>query len=487
MANKKSGTHRIFVFADSCIKSASGSIRTRWASGFALALAATACGGGTGPGGEFDESSEPAQKSRNSLVDAAEAALASRRAEVDDHMARWHAAAGHRVVDTVTEDYGNGIVDVVDLVAADSVPGSQGSPPPPAFQPAPGELHFTDQPLRKGAGDPSLVRFVRPSFERYVDGSSRADSLARYMAEIPLGIPPTGTAPGAPCTNNCQRLYAASRQNTANLGIRSSVNANWGPGEIASSTFFLAQTNVSDLSVNINTAAEWIGWIIGRNPFLNGLAARLYTEFFTAGINNTGNYIGGWAGPGRNLGFVPLAGAWIAVEDQVPWGLSTVGGNQIAHVMFIEYYSTAQWNCGSGCTGSWWLGMDGGWVGHYNVGASAPNVNFNRITSSAPTLDWYGEVYDPSPATWTATDMGSPQYASASSTWQQAGFFRHLQYRRTSDGSLINSTGAQVLNVGGDDPNCYSRYEQTFTDPNWTTTMWFGGPGRTSTNGCDPF
>lgn len=462
-------------------KSLSGSML-----GLPLLLAAGACSGGTGTG-ESNESPEAAQESRHSLVDGAEAARASRRAEVEEHIAKWHASAGHRVVDTVTEDYGNGIVDVVDLVAAESVPGSQGSPPPVPFEPGPGELHFASQPLRKGAGDPSVVRFVRPNLERYVDGSSGADSVARYLAEVPVGMPPSGAAPGVPCTNNCQRLYAASRQNTANLGIRSSVNAHWAPGEIDTNTFFLAQTNVVDISVNINTSAEWIGWIIGRNPFLNDFASRLYSEFFTAGINNQGNYVGGWVGPGRNLGFVPLAGAWIALDDLVPWGFSTVGGNQIAHVMYIEYYSTAQWNCGSGCTGSWWLGMDGGWVGHYPVGGANPNVNFDRITSSAPTLDWYGEVLDITPATWTVTDMGSAQYASASSNWQQAGFFRNLQFRRTSDGAYVNSTGAQVFDAGGDDPNCYTRFEQSYTDPNWMTTMWFGGPGRTSTNGCDPF
>lgn len=156
--------------------------------------------------------------------------------------------------------------------------------------------------------------------------------------------------------------------------------------------------------------------------------------------------------------------------------------------MLIEYFSAAENPCGAGCTGSWWLLYDSTWVGYYPVGTSAPNVNFNLITSSAPNLDWYGEVYDSTPSTWTTTDMGSAQYASATSTWQQVGYFRLLGHKLNSTGSWTASTGAQVTDTGGDDPNCYARLEQTFaSDPAWQTTMWFGGPGRTSTNGCNPF
>jgi hypothetical protein len=398
-------------------------------------------------------------------------------------MAEWHAAAGHRVVRTVTEDNG----DVVDLVAAESVPGSQGSPPPPQTDANALALDYKEFPLRTGAGDPSVVRFVRPRFEHYASGRSHSRSFAQYLTELPEGVPPAGLAPGTPCTTDCLRLYAASRHNVSNIGVFSNVNAYWGPGEIESNTFFVAQTNVSDLSVNIKTSAEWIGWIIGRIPALSDTAARLYTEFFTAGTDNTGPYIGGWAGPGGSAGFVPLAGAWIALGDPAPNNFSTVGGSQYAIQIYITYFSSAAWNCGSGCTGSWWLGLGGGWVGHYKVGAANPNINFDRITSSAPTAEWYGEVYDPSPGSWTVTDMGSPQKASSTSTYGQSAWFADLGFRRAADNVPLNSTGAQVANAGGDDANCYTRYEETTTDPNWDTVMWFGGPGRTSTNGCDPF
>ena len=68
---------------------------------------------------------------------------------------------------------------------------------------------------------------VRPKFGHYVNGNSRAESFVKYQAEVPVGVPPTGLAPGVPCTTNCQRLYAASRQNVTNTGVYSRVNANW--------------------------------------------------------------------------------------------------------------------------------------------------------------------------------------------------------------------------------------------------------------------
>jgi hypothetical protein len=45
-----------------------------------------------------------------------------------------------------------------------------------------------------------------------------------------------------------------------------------------------------------------------------------------------------------------------------------------------------------------------------------------------------------------------------------------------------------VLDTGGGDPECYTRVmEARPSDPGWRTIMWFGGPGRTSSNDCDPF
>lgn len=406
---------------------------------------------------------------------------AGRLAEVAQYLAAWHEARGHRILRTVTDPTG----DVVDIVAAETVEGSQvPQPAPPADVPAPG-VDRLPEPGRDGASDPAVVRFVRPGFSRYVDGIDRVASFDAYLelVERSHGTPqPPGVPPGAPCTNNCQRLYAGSFQSSSNRGADSWVNGNWSPGQVDSGTFFLAQTNVIDFNTSLTTNAEWIGWIIGRNPALYDSSTRVMSEFYTAGTNNTGNYVGGWA----NLvsGFVPVAGAGVALGDLVT-GVSTVGGNQYDHRMVIEYFPAANQPCGYGCTGSWWLLYDSGWVGYFPVGSLW--INFDRIWNSAPTITWYGEVFDPTPGTWTATDMGSAQYASSTSNWQQAGYFRMMSYKNASNNTWYWSTAAQVLDNGNDDPACYTRWETYYTDPAWRTTMYLGGPGRTATNGCDPF
>lgn len=448
-----------------------------------LALLVSACGSEQNEG-----EGQIVGTTGNALTELPAAARARREAEVNDHIADWHARAAHVIVDTITQENG----DVVDLVAAESVPGSQLEPPtatlPVEMDRRDAREAVAEEPVREGAADRSVVRYVRPKYSRYVDGSSDAKSLTDFIRDqVRPGGPPQGSAPGTPCTNNCERLYAASRLTESIKGVASYVNANWSPGSTASGTFFLAQTNVIDPNTSITTNAEWIGWIIGRNPILSDTVARVYTEFFTAGTNNQGNYVGGWSGmSGQYLGFVPLAGAAIAIGDAVG-GQSVVGGSQYAHKMQIEYFPAAQWNCGAGCTGSWWLIYDTYWVGHYPVGSSSPKINFNRITNSAPAIDWYGEIYDPAPGTWTSTDMGSAQYASSTSTWQQVGYFRNLLYQKAVDFVWYWPTTSFVSNPGNDDPDCYTRYLNFNTDPAWRTSLWFGGPGRTSTNGCDPF
>jgi hypothetical protein len=230
-------------------------------------LLVTACGG------EQDEGALQlvgTKESRLTEVPEATAARASRESEVNEYIADWHARAGHVILDTVTQKNG----DVVDLVAAASVPGSQIDPPqaPPQATLDPRE-EVVEQPINEGAGDASVIRYVRPKFSRYVDGSSGANSIADFIRDQ--------VRPGTPCTNNCKRLYAGSQLTKANKGASSYINANWSPGQIDSSTFFLAQTNVVDFNTSTETDAEWIGWIIGRDPLLGNNAARLYTEFFT--------------------------------------------------------------------------------------------------------------------------------------------------------------------------------------------------------------
>lgn len=445
----------------------------------ALLVFASACGG------ESADAEDPfIEKLTVASAVKTSAGRDARAQEVTERIVRWHAEAGHRIVATVTEKNG----DVVDLVAAESVPGSQVKGPPEPTLIYPPGTEEPEDPDFIGAGDPNIVRYVRPKFAGYVEGGHSAESIDEYIRNAEVGGPPApGLVPGTPCTTNCQRLYAASRQTVSNKGVSAYVNANWSPGTVASSdTFFLAQINAIDLNTNVATNAEWVGLIIGRNPQLSDTNARIFSEYYTAGTNNVGPYIGGWSGAGFPAGFVPRAGSPVSLFDQVDT-ISTVGGSQYSKKLTVEWFPTSTDPCGTGCTGSWWLGYGTKWFGYYPVGASTPNINFDRITNSAPTVDWYGEVWDGSPTLWTATDMASNQYAvSGSGNFNNVGYFRLLSYKRASDSAWLSSSTAQVQDAGGDDPDCYTRSEQALT-AGWETTMWFGGPGATTTNGCDPF
>lgn len=120
------------------------------------------------------------------------------------------------------------------------------------------------------------------------------------------------------------------------------------------------------------------------------------------------------------------------------------------------------------------------------VGTSAGNVNFNLITNQAAQAYWYGEVFDNTPGTWTTTDMTIGQFASSTNQFGKVGYFRNMLVRKKSDGNWYFTNTANMVASGGDDLNCYNHWLTDFTgDPNWRTTMFFGGPGGGGS--CDPF
>jgi hypothetical protein len=332
---------------------------------------------------------------------------------------------------------------------------------------------------RSGAGDSSVVRYVRPIFREYVDATFDEGTLAEYIADR------VSTMRGQPPPGDDNRLYGGTRHVVTNRGADSYVNGVWAPGHVTSNSFFFAQTTVGDfVGRNMETQAEFIGWIIGRNSFAMDAQARLFSEFYTAGLDSIDDYIGGWSGPGGKLGFVPAAGAGVALGDLVP-GVSSVDGSQYAHRMLIEYFSSAEWSCPTSCSGTWWLLYDSTWVGYYPVGTTAPNVFFDKIDNSSAHIDWYGEVYDDSAGVWTNTDMGSPEFASASSLYGKVGYFRALGHKPSS-GGWTHSSASNLTDPGGTDSSCYTKHLTTSSTPAWKNTLWFGGPGGDEW-ACNPF
>jgi hypothetical protein len=397
-----------------------------------------------------------------------------RHGEVNAWIDEWHAQEGHKVIGQEVESDGT----VVDIVSADSIPGSRVRPAsePLTFDKLPeeGARPRLDRPV-----DPNVVRIVRPHFARYVEGLEKAATLREYVSKLEPGTPFPGS----------QRLYAGSRVAWDVRGAYSMVNAIWqGSNNPGSGEFFLAQTSVTDFGGAGGGDDEWVGWVIGRHPSVYDSNARLMTEFFTAGIGTTGNYAGGWAGSsGLSAGFVPYSGASVHVGDQVPGSVSVVDGAQYSHEMSIMWDPA----CGkTGCTGGWWLAFDGQWVGHYPIGTAAnQSVPFDLINSQADEISFIGEVFDSTQGTWTATDMTSgifPSTASSTAPWQKSGYYANMQIRKASDNTWYLVNPANVVNYGGDDANCYTRFAVSLAAP-WNATTWFGGPGKTNANSCDPY
>jgi hypothetical protein len=92
-------------------------------------------------------------------------------------------------------------------------------------------------------------------------------------------------------------------------------------------------------------------------------------------------------------------------------------------------------------------------------------------------LAWYGEVYDPTPADWTWTDMGSGQFESAGygyAAYVKDPKFRDLLFNPwdpVDDASNLDRYG-MTRNV----PECYTRSALTVGAPPWGRCVYLGGP-----------
>jgi hypothetical protein len=121
---------------------------------------------------------------------------------------------------------------------------------------------------------------------------------------------------------------------------------------------------------------------------------------------------------GRGLARI---GERIGLGERIGFGwLSTVGGTQYESLYQIKFLPDS-----GGTNGNWWVGHNGYWLGYYpgKLFGEGPS---NLLASNACEVDWYGEVHDSTPETWTWTDMGSGRFASEG--WGNAAYFRDPSY-----------------------------------------------------------
>lgn len=370
----------------------------------------------------------------------------------------------YRILAT-TQTYGGDIYDWLDPA---TVPGSEEPPPPNDNElPEGGDASKSKERLPltefdvypEVRGPKGSVPSMRPAFEAYVDGSTEERSLAEFLAH---------TAPGQPSGQN--RLYGGYKFDDEHLN-RAVTQTQQFPGDVSRGVF-----NILEMQLNCGSGGslEGVGVVVGRgmgpDQGTQGLTLRMNAEFYTAGYGSIGNNIGGWGG--SVTGFVGAAGAPYGLGVALTF-ISDVGGPADAWSPLEFRYDG----------GNWWLSHNGSWLGYY------PGSSFDLIDGDACEVSWYGEVSDPTPTSWTATNMGSGQFAStghffASYQWQT--FYRDLAgHNEWPDASGVPFGAGNPTpgfnGVGPSDANCYTTSAPVLSGDRH---FFLGGPGGDNT-GCN--
>lgn len=381
---------------------------------------------------------------------------------------------GYRIVDT-TQTYSGDIIDWIDPT---TIPGSEKERPPQLRSPSGQEdelqsdrvgqsgIELVDFPELRGPDN--TIPITRPRPESYIQGKTSARNFAEFILNMQPG------APGTPA-----RLYAGYR--IRDKPVRGVVGRfNHYKVYVEPGTFTLAELAVEAPGTNILTTMEQVGIVFSQDT-VNfdtpgdtgvggvGVPLRLQLEYFTRGTGTTGrgDGIGGW--DGLVTGFVPVSRPYGPGVMLSP--VSTVGGAQYESTSRILLYQ-----------GNWWIAHQGNWLGYY------PGTLFNRtggtLKNGAYVAEWYGEVYDPTPSTWTSTDMGSGREAMQGTPY--AAYVANPYYIDNNDGV---SKWVEKPDVTVSDPfvgACYSTTpyysSTTITDPyppfsNFYRWFYIGGGG----------
>jgi hypothetical protein len=180
-----------------------------------------------------------------------------------------------------------------------------------------------------------------------------------------------------------------------------------------------------------------------------------------------GNYAPGTGCYNNTCGdFVQVSSTWFPGQGV---GLVSVPGG-------AQYEINAHW-AKAGDTGSWWLSVQGQWVGYY------PRGLYTAAIDHAQVIDYGGEIIDGrNGGRHTLTDMGTGQFAATG--WTHAAFMRLIRYNDSNpSANIITWTEAFGLTPTQSDPACYSIQLWTYNDPSWHIYFWYGGPGY-SNPGC---
>lgn len=311
-----------------------------------------------------------------------------------------------------------------------------------------------DPTLQPPAG---TIPVVRPYLEPYVNGDVRARDLAEYMDLV-------WPKPTPAFANN--RLYGFHIDSHANIGTDGNINL-WNYQEVASNEMSLLQTAALCRGTSAGTTMEAIEVGFQKAPSKYGdVNVHLFTYFRTAGAA-TGDRVGGY-----NMdvqGFIQAAGAPFPPGAGMNTNtFSTIDGTQFECKIEVQLFQ-----------GNWWVFACGSWIGYYPTQSStvvaASRINFDLIGSGTCEINWFGEIFDPTPLQWTNADIGSGRFASegyARAAYIREPFLIHSGTGLTWFSSAVPATG------NGYDPDRYtvsSVFENGGTG--WDRWFYVGGPG----------
>lgn len=120
-------------------------------------------------------------------------------------------------------------------------------------------------------------------------------------------------------------------------------------------------------------------------------------------------------------------------------------------------------------TGNWWLLLEPNiFLGYW------PSVLFTHLDDHASEVNFGGEIVNTNAmGKHTLTEIGSGHFAEEG--YRKAAYFQQLQVVNGNNELLP----VQNAETEASNPNCYDL--EGGNDPNWGSSFFYGGPGRSGT------
>lgn len=303
---------------------------------------------------------------------------------------------------------------------------------------------------------PDTVSVFRPNLESYLESGGEL-TVREYLSRQAQPTP----------NHQNNRLYARHRDNITLTETGGVINV-WNYGDVATgSQFSLVQGGAFCGSGGTLEGIE-LGVQKYRDKYSDN-NIHIFTYFRTAGTA-TGDHVGGYNY--EVAGYVPAVGASLGPTSIIT-NSSVVGGAQVECQFEIDLYQ-----------GNWWVYACHEWMGYYPTVNSElvdedDMIEFDLIDEDACWAQWYGEVWDASPSTWTNANMGSGEFASAG--FGDAAWIRNPW---TGTPSVWTYLASDATWPSGYDAGCYTETGFSNLGSGWEHTFFLGGPGGNAA-GCN--